>query len=520
MKGSIKKQAYIECWKLEDGRTRCRVFSESGKSLGTYDSKDPKKAREKAEKRIKQVEYFKHQGRHTVAIKLLDLEFKENVNLIEDQAKTDKELLKMLLLVVEHLEENYNVTLLTKEEQYVLGKYIEGDVELEEDKFSETVETIEERINKMKSEATDSLLVKAERKRLTADEIQIILSVFKRLKTLKSLEILSKVGVDVSGYIKDLRAFDKVLYRNPKEYNVMLKKEVAQKAGDVVDKLKLFLDTKGKGNVAKAKELLEKDGYITFDTFKKLFTSLGINYGKLMETVEHEKEKGNLGDKVSLDQIEEFVYKITSAQEAYQKNIDFSHRVVVNTGEKFSTSGKNQRMMTMHYDENLALPTDIDKKELEKHLKGGGYHTRIPNTLAYFRWNEYDLEDPIKKGEGTKKVWLVEEVQSDLMEQPWKEKKRLYGKFLGGDFSKATEKQKADAYKKMDDKTKDQVDKLNRILAYYENWQDVMYNHFVDIAKEAEKEVDYVFITTGQTQHKKWPHASVEADFMIDLLKV
>jgi len=41
------KESYIRCWKSK-GKYKCRVYSESGKNMGTYTSKSSKKARQKA----------------------------------------------------------------------------------------------------------------------------------------------------------------------------------------------------------------------------------------------------------------------------------------------------------------------------------------------------------------------------------------------------------------------------------------------------------------------------------------
>lgn len=65
------KQSYIKCWKSGDKYT-CRVFSEKGKNLGTYKSKSRSSAHEKAKKRLKAVEFFKHQ-QDNYALTLLKL---------------------------------------------------------------------------------------------------------------------------------------------------------------------------------------------------------------------------------------------------------------------------------------------------------------------------------------------------------------------------------------------------------------------------------------------------------------
>lgn len=57
----LNKIAYISCWKSGDEWV-CGVYSEKGKNLGRYRSKDREKANEKAKKRLKQVEFFKRQG--------------------------------------------------------------------------------------------------------------------------------------------------------------------------------------------------------------------------------------------------------------------------------------------------------------------------------------------------------------------------------------------------------------------------------------------------------------------------
>jgi len=61
---SFVKNAYIR--KLPNGKYR--VFSEKGKNLGTYDSK------EQAKKRLRQIEFFKHKKASKTIIDLSDLD--------------------------------------------------------------------------------------------------------------------------------------------------------------------------------------------------------------------------------------------------------------------------------------------------------------------------------------------------------------------------------------------------------------------------------------------------------------
>lgn len=85
------KTAYIKCWKNKDKYT-CRVYSEKGKNLGTYTGKERKTTREKAKKRLKQVEFFKRQERirGIRTIKLSSFFDLPKLNLPETKRYTEK----------------------------------------------------------------------------------------------------------------------------------------------------------------------------------------------------------------------------------------------------------------------------------------------------------------------------------------------------------------------------------------------------------------------------------------------